>query len=414
MIEQPLPPPKELDLGAAAGQNDLKDLDALGTAAGRRAKVVAAGHAAADHKTTILVPPQRPKRVGFIEEKIPEDAPAPAEEKRPPRASRLSLSTSPSDAGSVKNRLSISQSPEGLSLTDEKALFTPTHVVSTPSVPRRVPYASPAIRIQSNRHQQVGSASGSVSRPDFDDCLRRSAAVLHKHVTVCDWRRRRAARDRPETLDTGQFRDSAARLFDEARYAAQRKAATIFRLPLAYGAFHVSTRTLAPKYTTPSMRDIYDFMSALFLKAHLSSECSVVCLIYVERLMEKAHVPFDDRTWRPVLLCSMLLASKVWQDCASWNVEFSAVFPQFGLAALNRLERVFVTQIGWDMYISQSLYAKYYFALRSLNEKQDFRRRYNRFVLDDRREPAPKDARIVEQRSTKIRSEWVKALSKSI
>ena len=61
------------------------------------------------------------------------------------------------------------------------------------------------------------------------------------------------------------------------------------------------------------MRDIYDFMSALFLKAHLSSECSVVCLIYVERLMEKAHVPFDDRTWRPVLLCSMLLASKVWQ-----------------------------------------------------------------------------------------------------
>ena len=130
--------------------------------------------------------------------------------------------------------------------------------------------------------------------------------------------------------------------------------------------------------------------------------------------MEKAHVPFDDRTWRPVLLCSMLLASKVWQDCASWNVEFSAVFPQFGLEALNRLERVFVTQIGWDMYISQSLYAKYYFALRSLNEKQDFRRRYNRFVLDDRREPAPKDARIVEQRSTKIRSEWVKALSKSI
>ena len=52
--------------------------------------------------------------------------------------------------------------------------------------------------------------------------------------------------------------------------------------------------------------------------------------------------------------------------------------------------------------------------MRSLNEKQDFRRRYNRFVLDDRREPAPKDARIVEQRSTKIRSEWVKALSKSI
>ena len=59
MIEQPLAPPKiDSPLGA-------EELDPLGAAAGRRAKVVAAGHAAADHKTTILVPPQRPKRVGL-------------------------------------------------------------------------------------------------------------------------------------------------------------------------------------------------------------------------------------------------------------------------------------------------------------------------------------------------------------
>ena len=89
--------------------------------------------------------------------------------------------------------------------------------------------ATGALCLTSNQNPEQPPPAGrvrvwfSVSRPDFDDCLRRSAAVLHKHVTVCDWRRRRAARDRPETLDTGQFRDSAARLFDEARCAAPRK-----------------------------------------------------------------------------------------------------------------------------------------------------------------------------------------------
>ena len=78
MIEQPAPPLKLDDVDATVPVHSRVDSgDPLGTAAGRRAKVVAAGHAAADHKTTILVPPQRPKRVGFIEEKIPEDAPAP-------------------------------------------------------------------------------------------------------------------------------------------------------------------------------------------------------------------------------------------------------------------------------------------------------------------------------------------------
>ena len=86
---------------------------------------------------------------------------------------------------------------------------------------------------------------------------------------------------------------------------------------------------------------------------------------------------------------------------------------RFNLAAINALERNYVTAVGWDMYISQSLYAKYYFALRSLNEKHDFRRKYNRFVLNDSKEQ-PKDANMVELRSNKIRSEWVKALSKSL
>ena len=44
--------------------------------------------------------------------------------------------------------------------------------------------------------------------------------------------------------------------------------------------------------------------------------------------MEKGKVPLTAQTWRPILLCGLLLASKVWQDYASWNIEFSHVYPQ--------------------------------------------------------------------------------------
>lgn len=52
----------------------------------------------------------------------------------------------------------------------------------------------------------------------------------------------------------------------------------------------------------------------------------------------------------------------------------SQIYPQFTLANVNRLERLFCSEIKWDLYISSSLYAKYYFALRALTEKNDFRR----------------------------------------
>ena len=306
------------------------------------------------------------------------------------------------------------ESPGEAGSLNEESRFTMTYETATPRLPRQVAYASPSRRMRGRQYEQVGSASGSVSRPDFDDCLRRSAAVLHKHVSVCEWRHARAVRSRPDTLETGQFRDSAAKLFEESRYVSPQYEITLFHgAPVTWTGLQFHTRAVEQTFAAPTMKDIYTFLSTLFVRAHLSSECSIVCLIYVERLMEKANVPLLAATWRPILLCSMLLASKVWQDCASWNIEFSVVFPQFSLAAINALERNYVTAVGWDMYISQSLYAKYYFALRSLNEKHDFRRKYNRFVLNDSKEQ-PKDANMVELRSNKIRSEWVKALSKSL
>ena len=88
-------------------------------------------------------------------------------------------------------------------------------------------------------------------------------------------------------------------------------------------------------------------------------------------------------------MCGLLLAHKVWQDHACWNIEFTQVYPQFSLNAINRLEKRFLERINWQLSIKQSLYARYYFGLRSVTEKADFRQRYNSTVMQQAMQQAP-------------------------
>lgn len=81
----------------------------------------------------------------------------------------------------------------------------------------------------------------------------------------------------------------------------------------------------------PTVDEIYEFIKTLFNKAQLSSECSLVCLIYVERLMETARVPLLPGTWKPVLLCGLLLASKVGAAaCGDIDESFRVCFVWLG------------------------------------------------------------------------------------
>jgi hypothetical protein len=133
-------------------------------------------------------------------------------------------------------------------------------------------------------------------------------------------------------------------------------------------------------FEIPTVEHIYRFAKHLFTNAQLSSECTIVCLVYVERLMERGNIGLLATNWRPILLCGLLLASKVWQDLSSWNVEFrsppppptprpaphtddtrsdvfglrvpwlgSTIYPQFTVSNINRLERNFLHHIRWDL-----------------------------------------------------------------
>jgi len=63
--------------------------------------------------------------------------------------------------------------------------------------------------------------------------------------------------------------------------------------------------------------------------------------------------------------------------------------------------------------LSVSCYAKYYFALRSLVEKQDFRQRYNRMVGVDVK-VGLEDGLMVQERTERVKEKALLQLSRSM
>jgi len=257
--------------------------------------------------------------------------------------------------------------------------------------------------------QNMSGSMGTISRPNFRDALRRVAMIIQQHVVKIEQRFESGVH---RAGDTGLFRQSMREAFAEDNFVTPRYKCTVLRLPMGRPGVIYGHRKIKVEYKVPTVEEIYEFGHQLFKAVQLSSECSIVCLIYVERLMEVAKVPLLSDTWKPIFMAGLLLASKVWQDLSSWNIEFAGVYPQFSLDSINRLELQFLKSVKWDLYISSSLYAKYYFALRSLLEKQDFRQRYARMTGVGG--VTASEAMKVQKRTERVKEEALIQLSRSM
>lgn len=72
----------------------------------------------------------------------------------------------------------------------------------------------------------------------------------------------------------------------------------------------------------PDHRMIYRCVKNLFFAAHLSPECAIITLVYLERLLTGAEIDIVPCTWKRIVLGAILLASKVWDDQSIWNADF--------------------------------------------------------------------------------------------
>lgn len=116
----------------------------------------------------------------------------------------------------------------------------------------------------------------------------------------------------------------------------------------------------------PTIESIAEFMNALYECGQFSIECCVVCLVYINRFISISEMPLMPTNWRPLLLCALLVAQKVWDDRYLSNADFAYIYPFFKNDEVNKLELKFLEYIEYNVNVKQNVYVRYYFELKSL------------------------------------------------
>jgi hypothetical protein len=147
------------------------------------------------------------------------------------------------------------------------------------------------------------------------------------------------------------------------------KRAEIFDEDFNYLIMKTTERRYIPP---PDPQTIFDFMADIIILTKMEKEVIILSLIYIERYIFNTGLLLTSRNWRRILLTSMIISSKIWDDNSFENGHFSQVFANLGVSEINTLERIFLELINYNVYIKQSEYFKYLLMVKSIDLQYNY------------------------------------------
>ncbi|XP_059551469.1 cyclin-Y-like protein 1 [Myotis daubentonii] len=122
----------------------------------------------------------------------------------------------------------------------------------------------------------------------------------------------------------------------------------------------------------PELQSVYRFVRALFSAEHLTAEHAIVTLIFMERLLDCAHIDMKPTNWRRIILGSALLAYEYWDKQTVWGMDYCQLINNIiTVDDMNEIELHFLRFIGFNTQITGRMYARYYFDLLAIAEKHN-------------------------------------------
>uniref|UniRef100_G1Q863 Cyclin N-terminal domain-containing protein n=1 Tax=Myotis lucifugus TaxID=59463 RepID=G1Q863_MYOLU len=122
----------------------------------------------------------------------------------------------------------------------------------------------------------------------------------------------------------------------------------------------------------PELKIVYRFVCTLFRAEHLTAECAIVTLIYLERVMRYATIDLCPTNWKRMLLGAATVAYELWDKQALWDVPYCQLINNIiTVEDMNEIEMQFLNYIQFDTDIPASLFAKYYFDLRYVSHRNN-------------------------------------------
>ena len=167
----------------------------------------------------------------------------------------------------INGRLNAGFSPDDKTNGESDLTFDTAKEACTPRISNRVQYRDPTERATS----AVAPAS-SLSRPNYEDILRRVSVVIHQHISKCELN---LSRMTPEQSEKGLFHASKIPKFAEEIYTSPQYVYHFVRTPISKIGFLYGIRKMEKQFVVPTLSEVHTFLRDLFVKAQLSAECSI-------------------------------------------------------------------------------------------------------------------------------------------